>query len=185
MGIKMRRLGLGLVLGCLPASGVWAQGPALPRDTGDRTQPPQGATVVVTAAAKGVQIYRCEMKDGAAQWVFVAPEASLYEGAEATGPVMGRHGAGPVWRWKDGSAVLGTLLEKRPSPEADAVPWLLLRASAVPGSSAGGQLKGVAYVRRAETHGGAAPSGGCAAGQTGGEARVSYTATYTFYRAGE
>jgi len=151
----------------------------------DRTKPPVGASGVVTASAKGVQIYRCEQMEGrSAGWAFVAPEATLYEGAEPGGEAVGTHGAGPVWRWKDGSAVLGKVVEKQGAPEPGAVPWLLLSATPEPGSSAAGRLVGIAYVRRAETHGGVEPVGGCDAGHLKAEARVPYTAQYTFYRLG-
>lgn len=148
----------------------------------DRTAPPSGVKAELTVSAKGVQIYRCELKDGSAQWIFVAPEASLYEGAEPGGPEVGTHGAGPVWRWKDGSAVVGKVLKKQASPEEGAIPWLLLSASAAPSSEGAGRLHGIGYVRRWGTRGGVPPASGCDAAHGNGAARVPYTATYTFYR---
>ena len=149
----------------------------------DRTVPGVEAVPLVTASAKGVQVYRCEQKEGGpAGWVFVAPEATLFASEEAGAEVVGAHGAGPVWRWKDGSAVVGQLLDKQKAPEPGAIPWLLLRATAVPGSVDAGMLRGVGYVRRFETRGGAEPEGGCDAGHLRAEARVPYTARYTFYR---
>lgn len=151
----------------------------------DRTKPPAEFAPASTASAKGVQIYRCAQEPGevAAAWVFVGPEAKLYADAVPLGEPVGTHSAGPTWRWSDGSAIAGKVLLKRSANEAGAVPWLLLSATRAPGSSAGGQLQDVVYVRRWATHGGAEPASGCDAAHLGGEARVPYTAKYTFYKA--
>ena len=128
---------------------------------------PAGAKVLRTVEGRGVQIYRCD----AGAWVFVAPEAELFDGADK----VGRHGAGPVWIWRDGSSVKGAVVQKMVSPEVGAVPWLLLKGA--PGETAG-VLAEVAWVRRWETHGGNAPAGGCEAGKV---ERVAYSAKYSFY----
>ena len=70
--------------------------------------------------------------------------------------------------------VKGKAVSSQPSPEAEAVPWLLLEA--VPNSGSG-NLADVDYIRRTDTHGGAAPKEAC----TSGEIRQPYTATYSFY----
>jgi hypothetical protein len=147
--------------------------------TQDRTLPPDpAATPVVTAQGKGAQIYRCQTKPEGAAWVLVAPEATLYQGAET----VGTHGAGPMWRWKDGSMVSGKLLVSQPAPDGKSIPWLLLHAT--PGPTPG-TLAHVSYVRRSETQGGAAPQQGCDGQHLGSLVRIDYSATYTFYATGE
>ena len=94
----------------------------------DRTLPPDPSVTPLTpVTGKGVQIYHCQQPQGAGApaWVFVAPEATLYAGAEA----VGTHSAGPTWRWKDGSAITGKLLITQPAPDRASIPWLLLAAS--------------------------------------------------------
>ena len=180
--MRVNHWSLGVLLGMASAVG-WAQ--TEHRLTADPTEPPVEAAAYVTVSAKGVQIYRCEAsKEGAPAWVFVSPEATLYQDTKVgAAQAVGTHGAGPVWRWNDGSAVTGKVLAKRSSPETGAVPWLLLEAAAAPESAATGQLQRIAYVRRSETHGGAEPAAsGCDAGHLKVEARVPYTAKYTFYR---
>jgi hypothetical protein len=54
------------------------------------------------------------------------------------------------------------------------VPWLLVQAVSGSGS---GKLTNALYIRRTETHGGAAATTAC----DGGEERVPYTAKYSFY----
>lgn len=144
----------------------------------DQTAPPDATvTAQPSVIGKGVQIYRCVQQQGVPLWAFVAPEASLYAGSE----IVGTHGAGPTWRWKDGSAVTGKLLVSQPSPDHASIPWLLLAATPTVDTKADGALARVAYVRRSETHGGVAPANGCSAVHINAEARVPYEATYTFY----
>jgi hypothetical protein len=147
----------------------------------DHTLPPDPTvSPLPSVTGKGAQIYRCEQQQGAPAWVFVAPEATLYAGSEA----VGTHGAGPTWRWKDGSAVTGKLLITQPAPDRASIPWLLLAASPAIDSAPTGMLVHVTYVRRSDTHGGMPPAG-CDARHLGAVARVPYAAIYTFYKAAE
>jgi hypothetical protein len=122
--------------------------------------------------AKGVQIYECRDQ----KWVFVAPEAELFD---SNGKVVGRHYAGPHWEATgDGSRVVGTVKSRADSPEAGAIPWLLLTTKSVGGN---GYFADVTSIQRVATHGGAAP--GIACTHDGLTARVSYTADYYFFHA--
>ncbi len=145
-------------------------------------EPPAPAHADLTAYAKGVQIYRCSIGESSPAWVFTAPEATLYETAALTGPAVGTHGAGPSWRWTDGSAILGKLVNKQPSADPKNIPALLLSTSSAPDTAPSGRLNGITYVRRSETVGGTAPAKGCDPKHFNQEIRVPYTATYTFYR---
>src|SRR5271165_1008459 len=153
---------------------VAAAAPALAQDN---TQPPAGQQAVLTVKGDGVQIYACKEAEGAAKWVFQAPEAKLLDGA---GKEVGTHGAGPFWRMADGSLVKGQLVASSKAPGAGDIAWLLLKASTHEGD---GVLAAVEYIRRSDTHGGAAPDGGCDAGHLEATVRVAYTATYAFYAA--
>jgi hypothetical protein len=147
----------------------------------DRTMPPDPTvTPLPPVTGKGVQIYHCQQQQGTPAWVFVAPEATLYAGAEA----VGTHSAGPTWRWKDGSAISGKLLITQPAPDRTSIPWLLLAATPAIDSAPNGTLAHVTYVRRSDTHGGMPPAG-CDARHLGAVARVPYAALYTFYKAAE
>ena len=144
-----------------------------PPSTQDATVPADAA-VITSAEGRGVQIYRCTK----GQWIFVAPEATLFD--LTTHQKTGAHAAGPSWSWSDGSSISGKLLQKSLSPEAASIPWLLLAAT--PTGSATGVLSKVNLVRRSETHGGIAPTTGCDEAHEAASARVPYTALYTFYR---
>jgi hypothetical protein len=139
------------------------------------TDPPPGHRAILTVTGKGVQIYECQLVANVPQWVFQAPDASLYD---AAGAKVGVHGAGPSWRYFDGSSVKGEVVAKSASPEPTSIPWLLLKAVNDDGS---GILTKVEFIRRSDTHGGISPTTGCDAQHVSAVSRVPYTATYTFY----
>ena len=133
------------------------------------------------AFAKGVQIYSCEASStepAKFSWKLKAPEAMLFT---ECGRVIGSHYAGPTWECdRDGSKVVGTVLQRSAAPGSNAIPWLLLQAKATAGA---GEFEHVSYVQRVNTSGGLAPTTGADAAQRGQEVRVPYTAEYYFYRA--
>src|SRR5271169_2087621 len=139
--------------------------------------PPQGSAPVLELVADGVQIYTCEAKEGAFGWSFKAPEANLFD---KEGRQVGTHFAGPTWKIEDGSEVVGEVVTKADAMEPGAIQWLLLRVKSHQGS---GVLSPVAYIRRAETEGGIAPSTGCDASHVSQQARMHYAATYQFFSA--
>ena len=128
--------------------------------------------------AVGVQIYECELNEGASPsgvWKFKSPEASL---TDTTGRAHGKHYAGPTWEAIDGSSVVGQLRASAPAPDAGAIPWLALNVKSAKGT---GIFSSVTDVLRVRTSGGIAPAQACAAGDAKQLARVPYTATYYFY----
>ena len=125
---------------------------------------------------KGVQIYTCAASTDGFGWHLKAPEADLLD---AKGGVVGKHFAGPSWQAKDGSTVVGEAINATPSPRADAIPWLVLRAKSHSGS---GVMEDVAFIVRTATRGGLAPKAGCDASHVNAELRVRYSATYLFFR---
>jgi hypothetical protein len=141
------------------------------------TEPPPSQHAILTVTGKGVQIYNCQQSAAGPQWVFQAPEAKLLD---ASGNPIGTHGAGPIWKSNDGSAVKGKVLQKSASHDATSIPWLLLKAVSPSGS---GIMTRVEFIRRVDTHGGSSPTTGCDAQHLNGVVRVPYTATYTFYSA--
>ena len=138
--------------------------------------PPQGSALLLEVAADGVQIYTCEAKGSLFQWIFTAPEAKLFD---KQGRQIGTHFAGPTWKIAEG-AVVGEVAARADAPAGGAIPWLLLRAKSHEGS---GVLPTVAFIRRADTKGGAAPAAGCDSAHSGAQARVRYSAVYQFYGA--
>src|SRR5882724_8940255 len=137
---------------------------------------PDGNKLAFHLDAIGVQIYGCQELPTGFAWVFVAPEAQLFNGG---GRVVGKHYAGPTWEAKDGSKVMGAKVASFVSSPSS-IPWLLLAATSHEGS---GRMSEVTFIQRLDTAGGIAPTGGCDADHLGSVARVDYAATYFFYEA--
>ena len=137
----------------------------------DSLQVPANTRLVAALYAKGVQIYRW---NGTA-WSFVAPSADLFLTQLALVRVA-THYAGPTWESIGGSKVVAAVA-KRCTPNANAIPWLLLDAVSNEGP---GIFQNVTHIQRLKTTGGLAPSN--AGSVVGEEARVPYIAEYRFYR---
>ena len=161
----------------LEASGLAAGAPAAP-DVPAPIRVPAGAKLVEQLHATGAQVYGCGATDGKYGWTLKRPDATL---TDAKGGDAGKHGAGPSWTAKDGSAVTGAKVAQADAPAPDAVPWLLLRAAATSGK---GRFSQVSFVQRLSTKGGKAPATGCDAAHAGAELRVDYSADYYFYAGG-
>lgn len=167
-----------LLSACLCAPAIaWADdhdADRFPASLPEALAPADGATLVFVAPAEGVQIYDCKSTAAGVTWVFRAPEADLY--ASGAGQV-GTHYAGPTWEWNSGGWIKGAVAARVDAPGA--IPWLRLTVVDHDGP---GVLSKVTTILRLDTVGGVAPSTGCDAASVGAEARVDYTATYSFYR---
>jgi hypothetical protein len=167
--VKSAALALLLLAAAAPVGAVPGNDNRVP-DLGDcdEVRVPVGNKVAFAAYGVGVQIYRW---DGT-RWVFVAPEAVLFDGRG----VVATHFGGPTWESNSGSTVVGAV-EKVCTADPDAIPWLRLKAVSSEGP---GMFDGVTYIQRLNTVGGLAPD---EPGEFVGEvARMPYAADYVFYR---
>lgn len=135
---------------------------------------PPGEAQRMTVNAYGVQVYQCQAAgpDKSPSWVFVAPEAELFD---QSGRHIGHHGAGPEWQHLDGSGFKGTVRSRVPAPRTDAIPWLLLTAH--PRETAGAFAR-VSSVQRVNTVGGQPPAFGCSAETVSRRVSMPYSADY-------
>ena len=136
-------------------------------------RPPAGEVLKLKLVGSGAQVYQCQ--DGA--WKFQAPDAKL---TDQTGHVIGKHYAGPTWESTDGSKVVGEVKAHQDSPDARAIPWLLLSAKSVSGNGVFGNIRS---IQRLQTTGGQAPHKACEASNANETVQVPYTANYYFYAA--
>ena len=155
----------------LPAPSGAASAVAVDLGACDNLQAPAGSTLAYRVYAEGVQIYRWT----GTSWLFIAPSAVLFADAGERSTV-GTHFGGPTWLSVSGSRVVGAVVD-RCTPDASAIPWLLLDAVSAEGP---GIFDRVTSIQRVNTVGGTAPLG--AGSVTGEERSVPYTAEYLFYR---
>jgi len=129
--------------------------------------------VVATVHATGFQVYTCAADStGVLAWKLKGPDATF----ENEAGLKGKHYTGPTWEAADGSVVVGKKAAEHASPDASAVPWLLLTVANHKGN---GVFSDVSFIQRIHTSGGKAPAVGTA--KAGDEVRVPYTADYVFY----
>ncbi len=156
---------------------------------------PDGNKVFLAVTADGAQDYVClpAKNESGFGWTLYGPQATLYSG-KSNVELIGTHflsadatGAGhPTWQATDGSRVQGTMAASSSDAAyvaAGAIPWLLVKASAMgKGKSGGSTFARTTFIQRIGTKGGVAPASGCqAAADVGAKALVPYSATYVFY----
>lgn len=143
---------------------------------------PKGYERVATYYAAGVQKYKAQVKAGTVpaqyEWVFVAPEADLYDVSNAK---IGTHYAGPTWKITGtGHTIMGQAFSpaKTYSNDPASIDWLLLSNKA--GQDPTGIFAGVGYIFRIATTGGRAPV--VAPTDLAATTDVPYTAVYRFVK---
>jgi hypothetical protein len=136
------------VVGAAPAHA----GPAAP-------EVPSNITVVgdfkpfLVGHAIGWQVHTCAATATSYAWSFDGPAAALYDDH---GKLITTHSAGPTWTARDGSSVVGAVVD-RAFVSPTAIPWLLLRATPSSGGHdepADGRLAATTHIQRIATTGG-------------------------------
>jgi hypothetical protein len=158
-----------------------SQSPGVGVSVPENLRPTEAEVPLMTVFARGAQIYECRAKMdgvGSMEWVFVAPEADLFDASG--GRKIGRHYAGPHWQSADGSSIQGKAKATAPAPRPGAIPWVLLTTTSV---GPDGAFAKVTSVQRINTVGGTAPAAAdCTAELKEKQARVAYTADYVMFR---
>jgi hypothetical protein len=141
---------------------------------------PAGNEVFLVGHATGKQIYTC---NGNGSWGTAVPQADLYD----NGKLIIKHFAGPTWQEvPDGSSVVGAKVNNGVSPDPNAIPWLLLKATKTTAGRGGHLLSDTTYIQRLHTTGGLPPAPAkdtCTATTDPKVVGVDYTADYYFYKA--
>jgi len=172
MRLGLRRIAFAVLLA---AAVVVLSFPVAAQQVPPQLQPPATEKLLLQVHAKGDQVYTCKGDAGQFAWTLKAPDAQLFD---KDGKPFGKHFAGPSWEASDGSRVTGKAVANAPSPEADAIPWLLVNIVDHEGT---GVLSSATSIQRLNTKGGKAPASGCDAEHVGKEVRVAYSADYLFY----
>jgi hypothetical protein len=129
--------------------------------------------------ATGSQVHTCVVTGTSYGWRFDGPVATVYDDQ---GKVLTTHSAGPTWTARDGSSVVGAVVD-RAVISSTAIPWLLLRATPDPSGPQDGRLSATTHIQRIATTGGLTPAASqCTADNLGETRAVPYTADYVFWK---
>jgi len=95
------------------------------------------------------------------------------------GKLIATHCGGPAWQARDGSLVVGQVVDR--APVANATAWLKLSAASKSAGPDVDRLAGTTFIQRVATVGGLRPAAAdCNAGTAGTGQEVHYTADYYF-----
>jgi hypothetical protein len=167
-----------------------------------------GGKAFLVGHAIGTQNYVCQPSGAGVAYILFTPQATLFDedgrkiishffspnpDEPNTDPKVVADGAiRATWEYKDTSSVWAALVPNGASTDSNfveegAVAWLKLKAVGLEdGPTGGDKLSDTSFVQRLNTHGGLAPSTGCASlADVGNKAFVPYTADYFFYHGGE
>src|SRR5580765_2231906 len=107
--VRAQRLLLAGIVAAMAAFSLVAQvalaGPPSPTGVPDQITPGVGNKVFLVGHGVGVQIYTCN----GSVWSSAVPRANLYDDNDK---LIISHFAGPSWQAKDGSTVVGTVVNK-------------------------------------------------------------------------
>jgi hypothetical protein len=171
----MHKLFFASILALLVVMPAAAQQLARP-DVPDKLSPPAIEKLILQAHATGDQIYVCQPgPDQKLAWTLKAPDARLFD---AQNKLIAKHYAGPTWKNNDGSEVVGKATARLDSPDANAIPWLLVTAVSHSGD---GAFSKVTFIQRLHTKGGQPPQTGCDDAHRNAETKSAYSADYYFY----
>ena len=93
----------------------------------EQIKPPGGSSPILTVHAKGDQIYQCSLDGGTYSWQINAPDAQLFDDQ---GQIVGNHYSGPIWEYKEGSRVVGRVINKVDIAPDSSISWLLVEVVA-------------------------------------------------------
>jgi len=176
---RRNRLLLAGVVAAIAALSLVAQvalaGPPSPTGVPGQIQPDTDSNkVFLIGHGVGVQIYTCN----GSVWSSAVPRANLFADNRQ---LIITHFAGPSWQAKDGSTVVGTVVNKA-MVDQTAIPWVLLSTAPAPDSKPG-RLDQTTFIQRVNTTGGLTPpASDCNTTTAGTQAEVPYTADYYFWK---
>ena len=162
------------VLLALPATAALAP----PAGVAATLQPSTAEEAVLALSESGVNIFVCKPRLGAPgdyAWSFVAPDATLYDGARS----VARQTSPNLWESTGDRSSVSGFPRAAQNAGGDNLPWALYLARP---AGDDGMFAGVTSIQRVNTRGGVEPTSGCTADNAGAEQRIAFNADYYFYR---
>ena len=166
-------------VGAAPIAARIAEARPAEQDVPQEVKVDDGNREFLVGHAVGVQIYSCGAGATGFSWGPAVPRANLYGD---NGQLIVTHFAGPTWKAKDGSTVVGRRVDGI-TVDRTAIPWLKLEAASTAPGPDGDRLTHTTFIQRTATTGGMPPAAStCNADTVGDIAEIPYTADYHFWK---
>ncbi len=151
---------------------------------------PEGFKPFLVGHAIGTQNYICVVAGNAFDWVFIGPQATIYD-ANAEQIMTHFHSNNAIdglidatWQHSRDTSAVWARRDKGATVDPNAIEWLLLRMSGTQlGPTLGDKVSGTRYIQRVNTVGGMKPPiAECSAANVNTRRLVYYEADYYFYK---
>lgn len=174
----------------LLSTGVHAADKVIPPVVPEGLDAPEGFKPFFAGHAIGTQNYICAVVGNAYDWVFIGPQATLYDayGEQIMTHFHSKNAIDGVidatWQHSRDTSAVWARRDKGAIVDPSAIEWLLLKMSGAQlGPTLGNKVSSTQYIQRVNTVGGKKPpTPECSADNVNTRRLVYYEADYYFYK---
>jgi len=187
---SMTKAVVAVLVTTLLSTGVHAADKVIPPVVPEGLDAPEGFKPFLAGHAIGTQNYICVVAGNAYDWVFIGPQATIYDayGEQILTHFHSKNAIDGVidatWQHSRDTSAVWARRDKGAIVDPSAIEWLLLKMSGTQlGRTLGDKVAGTRYIQRVNTVGGLKPPiAECSAGNVNTRRLVSYEADYYFYK---
>jgi hypothetical protein len=184
------RMAVAVLLATLLSTAVRAADRIIPPAVPEGLDAPEGFKPFLVGHAIGTQNYICVVAGNAFDWVFIGPQATIYDAA-AEQILTHFHSKNAIdgvidatWQHSRDTSAVWARKDKGATVDPTAIEWLLLKMSGTQlGPTLGDRVASTQYIQRVNTVGGLKPAvAECTATTVNTRRLVYYEADYYFYK---
>jgi len=184
------RIAVAVLLATLLSTTVRAADRIIPPAVPEGLDAPEGFKPFLVGHAIGTQNYICVVAGNAFDWVFIGPQATIYD-ANAEQILTHFHSKNAIdgvidatWQHSRDTSAVWARKDKGATVDPTAIEWLLLKMSGTQlGPTLGDKVTSTQYIQRVNTVGGLKPAvAECSAATVNTRRLVYYEADYYFYK---
>ena len=187
---SMTKAVVAVLVTTLLSTGVHAADKVIPPVVPEGLDAPEGFKPFLAGHAIGTQNYICVVAGNAYDWVFIGPQATIYDayGEQILTHFHSKNAIDGVidatWQHSRDTSAVWARRDKGAIVDPSAIEWLLLKMSGTQlGRTLGDKVAGTRYIQRVNTVGGLKPPiAECSAGNVNTRRLVYYEADYYFYK---
>ena len=184
------RIAVAALLTTLLSTAVRAADKIVPPAVPEGLDAPEGFKPFLVGHAIGTQNYICVVVGNAYDWVFIGPQATIYD-ANSEQTLTHFHSKNAIdgvidatWQHSRDTSAVWARRDKGAIVDPSAIEWLLLKMSGAQlGPTLGNKVSSTQYIQRVNTVGGKKPpTAECSADNVNTRRLVYYEADYYFYK---